>query len=232
MQDWQIELAKAFGLAVIAFLSGYGTYWLKNRERMAELVGLKAKQRLEGSSEAARLERAAKVTEMMIVHRQDEITPTDFKEFFDDVLNKRRKKKAQSIAGPSAAITAERGPNGGRVEILPNGDKVEWIHDDDLDEDFSMILLRGEKQLHQAEEEYFDKVWWNRHQVWREKIEAGEEPPPNPEIWAKATAAAKRIENKYGEENLGWDDFDWGMVNGKLSALRWVLGDEWDFLDT
>jgi hypothetical protein len=27
-------------------------------------------------------------------------------------------------------------------------------------------------------------------------------------------------------------DWEWGYVNGKFAALRWVLGDEWDFLDT
>jgi hypothetical protein len=27
-------------------------------------------------------------------------------------------------------------------------------------------------------------------------------------------------------------DFEWSMINGKLSALRWVTGDEWDMLGT
>ena len=52
-------------------------------------------------------------------------------------------------------------------------------------------------------------------------------------MWSQALAAAKRTEDEVGVGKLGpWDDFEWGMLNGKLSALRWVLGDEWDMLDT
>jgi hypothetical protein len=51
--------------------------------------------------------------------------------------------------------------------------------------------------------------------------------------WAQALAAARKTEEEVGVETLGtWSDFEWGMLNGKLSALRWVLGSEWDFLDT
>jgi len=48
-----------------------------------------------------------------------------------------------------------------------------------------------------------------------------------------ALAAATKTAEEVGLENLSpWDDFEWGVINGKLSALRWVLGDEWDMLDT
>jgi hypothetical protein len=53
------------------------------------------------------------------------------------------------------------------------------------------------------------------------------------DIWEGALKAAAKVEMEYGVENFGpWDDFEWGMINGKLFALRWVLGDEWDMLDT
>ncbi len=41
-----------------------------------------------------------------------------------------------------------------------------------------------------------------------------------------------RVEAEYCETLGPYSAFEWGMLNGKLSALRWVLGAEWDFLDT
>ncbi|MBU1259846.1 MAG: hypothetical protein KKE31_00625 [Planctomycetes bacterium] len=91
---------------------------------------------------------------------------------------------------------------------------------------------RSDDEIGAAIEEFFDKVWYNRHQELAYNVENGIE-TVNPEIWKQAKKAAEKIEAKYPPEELGpYDDFEWGMINGKLSALRWVLGDEWDFLDT
>jgi hypothetical protein len=88
------------------------------------------------------------------------------------------------------------------------------------------------KDIITAEEELFEKVWYDRHVNLLSRVEAGKD-TPNSEIWEDALTNAKRIEGKYGKDKLGpWSDFEWGMLNGKLSAIRWVLGDDWDFLDT
>lgn len=99
-----------------------------------------------------------------------------------------------------------------------------------------------------AEHLLFRQIWYNRHWKFRDSIENGEIQVVTEEQyrktgyrsdqiveanWQHALVAAKRTEQEVGKENLGpWDDFEWGMLNGKLSALRWVLGDDWDMLDT
>ncbi len=96
--------------------------------------------------------------------------------------------------------------------------------------------------------ELLDKVWYNRHWNTRVEIQEGKVKlveketlpvkdhatrPIQRDVWEGALKSAKRVEKQYGLDNLGpWTDFEWGMLNGKLSALRWALGDEWDMLDT
>jgi hypothetical protein len=83
-----------------------------------------------------------------------------------------------------------------------------------------------------AEGEFFDRVWYDRHQVLR-RLERGGRRKTASDIMKAAQKEAIQLEKKYGKKNLGpYSDFDWGMVNGKLSALRWLLGEEWDMLDT
>jgi hypothetical protein len=104
-------------------------------------------------------------------------------------------------------------------------------------------------EIMEAEQLLLRQVWYNRHWNLRAEIERGkhkivsrEEWEKYPkrhqkmtleDIWAGALASAKKTEDEVGLENLGpWSDFEWGMINGKLSALRWVTGSEWDMLDT
>lgn len=45
----------------------------------------------------------------------------------------------------------------------------------------------------------------------------------------------RETEEKFGMAKLQsnvQDDFSWGMLSGRLSTLRWILGAEWDNLDT
>jgi len=93
--------------------------------------------------------------------------------------------------------------------------------------------MRPLREILAAEREFFDRVWYVRKLVYEERIEEGKEAPPSPELRERMHAAMHALEERYGAENVVYEsDWDWGFVNGKLSALRWVLGAEWDFLDT
>ncbi|APG85379.1 hypothetical protein SAMCCGM7_Ch2642 [Sinorhizobium americanum CCGM7] len=105
-------------------------------------------------------------------------------------------------------------------------------------------------ELVEAEHKLFLQVWYGRKwgiidrvQTGKTKVVSRETWDETPlkkqrkmivdEIWNGMLAAMKSTEEEIGVDELGpWTDFEWGMINGKLSALRWVLGDEWDMLDT
>ena len=156
---------------------------------------------------------------------------------FDERLTAEQR---QLLAAHLLGVLDDKGPNGFPVGFLHNGDKVEWIKTEEDEQEAGaeppspMILLRNEEDIHAASEECFDKIWWNRHRLWLHRIESGDEKLTDQQkpIFAKAVSEAKRIEDKYGVDKLKVDDFEWGMINGKLSALRWVTGAEWDSLDT
>jgi hypothetical protein len=113
--------------------------------------------------------------------------------------------------------------------------------------------VRGLSEILEAMDRLTTQVWHNRHKNREWYIERGKiELVTRAEwearwqrdkgyannhiidtIWKGALKAATRAERKLGKGNYGpWSDFEWGMINGKLSALRWALGDEWDMLDT
>lgn len=85
-------------------------------------------------------------------------------------------------------------------------------------------------EIQEAEQEFFDRIWYQRSIAHKWDLDAD----ALEELLRIAGPGRRRVEQRYGgPSNLGpYTDFEWGMLNGKLSALRWVLGSEWDFLDT
>mgnify|MGYP003290882858 CR=1 FL=1 len=78
--------------------------------------------------------------------------------------------------------------------------------------------IRNTKDIIKYMDEACDKVWLMRN-VGRGREESVEN--------------IQRILNTYGDiPEDGYTDWECGYWNGILGALRWVLGDEKDFLDT
>jgi hypothetical protein len=87
------------------------------------------------------------------------------------------------------------------------------------------ISPRQLTQIEEAAHKFQELVWYNR------KFAVDETKHPRYIIEAMRKAM-REVEAKYPGETGPWNDIKWGMILGKLSALRWVLGDEWDSLDT
>lgn len=97
--------------------------------------------------------------------------------------------------------------------------------------DVGTSTLRRVSEILQVESALFDQLWWGRkpaddkvdQQDWPEDIKAG------------MLASKRRVEEQYGLEELEKNvetDWAWGYLSGRISAIRWVLGDEWHNLDS
>jgi hypothetical protein len=88
-----------------------------------------------------------------------------------------------------------------------------------IEEPFTPFMGRTVAELREAQLELDDRVWCERQQAITQKA---------PDLRGKEKVDAVLLRKKFPAE----DDFGWRMVNGKLSAVRWVFGDDWDMLDT
>ncbi len=89
------------------------------------------------------------------------------------------------------------------------------------------------KELQEAENEFFDKLWYVRHQWSKQRCKDGRI-SQDPQICAEAEESAKRVERSYGDvvEWYPQTDYEQGFLEGTLSAVRWAMGDYFGFLDT
>jgi len=76
--------------------------------------------------------------------------------------------------------------------------------------------------------ELMDKVWYNHHLFFQQEVREGGD-NCDPKSMAIAIKCAKKMEQKYGRKSLGpYPEVEWGMTLGKVSALRWALGEDWE----
>jgi hypothetical protein len=104
-------------------------------------------------SRRSRLDNAFRITELIRVHREHQITPEEFKRYEQDFLPRPSKAVVTDSAGSD-----EIGPNGHRVGYTADGDKVEWLpNEDNPGQEWPMILRRGDKAILVAHEEFWER---------------------------------------------------------------------------
>jgi hypothetical protein len=97
--------------------------------------------------------------------------------------------------------------------------------------DLADVPMRSVKEIIEAENELFTRVWYG----WKGTREQYRTEGSPEDIIEGMPREKRQAEKRFGKKSLMDNmrtEWDWGFVSGKLSAIGWVLGDDWDMLDT
>jgi hypothetical protein len=83
--------------------------------------------------------------------------------------------------------------------------------------------MRRKAEIVARENEYFQRLWYQRHRVLRPKYDVDGTPE---DIKRESDDNAARIEERF-DPGYPVTDFKMGELTGTLRALRWVLGYDW-----
>jgi hypothetical protein len=92
--------------------------------------------------------------------------------------------------------------------------------------------MRKKTEVQAEEQRLFDQLWYARHMTMEMPAHVPED------IVKQADAKAREVEKQYSEEHLDGiqhDAYEVGVLHGKLMAVRWILGMDWNedgILDT
>jgi len=97
---------------------------------------------------------------------------------------------------------------------------------------YEQDAMRPLADIQAAETEVYNRRWYDRSMTRDHFVDIGQVEPLPDALRDQVLSARKQIESELGAESLSVaSDWEAGLWAGKHSALRWVLGDDWDNLD-
>ena len=124
---------------------------------------------------------------------------------------------------------SEVGPLGFRVGYTEDGDKVEFLPDYGSPMGEVCLIRRSDATVREALATYEDLARWIYHDHWAHRVNSGQVVLSAQEraLFELSVQRAEQILYKYGEDSVGGDDYELGLRQGRLAALAWVLGAQW-----